>query len=55
MRPADILIADFRIDHGGIDVRVAKEQLDLFDGHAVLQQDGGDGVAENMRRYMDGE
>ena len=34
---------------------MAKELLDLVNGHAALQGDGGSGMPENMRRNMDGQ
>ena len=55
MRSGHVLITDFGIDHGGIDVGVTEEPLDLLDRHSVAEQDGGDGMAEHMWRDPDGK
>jgi hypothetical protein len=41
-------VEDVGVDHGGGDVAVAEELLDGADVGAVLQQVGGEGVAEGV-------
>lgn len=55
MAPADVVIMHFRIDQRCINLRMAQEALHLFHGHPVPEQDGGDGMPEDMRRDPDGE
>ena len=55
MGPADIVIMYLSVDHGGINVRMTQEPLDLLDRHSILQEHGGNGMAEDVRRDPDRE
>lgn len=55
MRAAYILIPDFGVDHGGVDIGMTEEPLNLLHGHPVTEQDCGDCVPENMRSDAYGE
>lgn len=55
MVPANIIIRDFCVDQGGIQLGMTQEPLNLLHGHSVLKQDSGDGMTENMRRNANRE
>ena len=55
VRAANVIIPDFSVDHGGVDVGMTKEPLNLFDRHSVTEKDGGDSMPENVRCNPDGE
>ena len=55
MRAANVIITDFSVDHGRVDVGMTEEPLNLFNGHSVAEKDGGDCMPENVRCNPDGE
>ena len=54
VRKPDVIVVDFRVDHRGVDVRMAEQALDVFDGHPVMQRNSGNGMSENVRRDVCG-
>ena len=50
-----VIVPDFGIDHGRVDIGMTEEPLHLLHGHAVMQQDGRNRVPEDVRGDPDRE